>query len=283
MPGGISYYRRADGGLIKASSASEVFPDWQGAGERWMFVGAHDDDIVIGSGLMVLAAVAEGIEVHAVITTDGRMGYCREEQRADIVEIRRGEAEQAFGALGVPVGRLHFLGLPDCDLNSYVGRRRASDDDDAVIMGHTGVQNAYTYTLRRIVPTRVLVPTAADLHPDHKIANQEMMISLFHAQGEIWPELGDPIPAVPKMYEYVTYSTFPETPQIKLAATDEMLATKLDAISAFVSQRQISALVEQLRLGGPTEYLREVKFKFYSPRDYSEFFLDRGGSPSDAR
>jgi len=87
---------------------------------------------------------------------------------------------------------------------------------------------------------------------------------------------------VPKMYEYVTYSTFPETPQIKLAATDEMLATKLDAISAFVSQRQISALVEQLRLGGPTEYLREVKFKFYSPRDYSEFFLDRDGSSSDA-
>ena len=66
-----------------------------------------------------------------------------------------------------------------------------------MFLGHTGVQNAFTLFLRRIAPSRVFVPTASDLHPDHKVANQEMLISLFHAQGEIWPELGRPLEAVP--------------------------------------------------------------------------------------
>ena len=36
------------------------------------------------------------------------------------------------------------------------------------------------------------MPSPADYHPDHQVAYNEMQISLFHAAGLIWPELGEP-------------------------------------------------------------------------------------------
>ena len=74
----------------------------------------------------------------------------------------------------------------------------------------------------------------------------------------------------------MTYSAFPETPQIRVSGTAEMLERKLEAISAFESQRQIGALVARLREGGPVEHLREIEFHFYSPSDYDADFMEGG-------
>ena len=87
-----------------------------------MFVSAHDDDIVTGGGLTFLAAIEEGIEVHAVVTTDGRMGYCRPEQRRTISQIRYEEAQRSFQALALPRENLHYQKFPDCNLSPYRGR-----------------------------------------------------------------------------------------------------------------------------------------------------------------
>ena len=69
------------------------------------------------------------------------------------------------------------------------------------------------------------------------------MISLFHAQGNIWPELGEPIPEVPTVYEFACYCDFPKPPQIRIEGTAKMLEGKLDAISAYASQDQIELVV----------------------------------------
>jgi len=272
MAEGITYSRRTPGGTVVTPNIGEVFLNWQPGRECWMFVSPHDDDVVTGAGLTFQAAIAEGVEVHAVVTTDGRMGYCRLPQRRTISKVRNAEAEQSFQILGLPRERLHFLGFPDCNLNPYRGRHFATIGDPTEIEGASGLQNAFPYVLRIVRPTRVFLPTATDLHPDHQIVHQEMLISLFHAQGVIWPELGPPIEIIPAVYEYATYCDFSSPPQIRIAVPQAMLEKKLAGIAAYASQEQIGALVEIQRAIGPVEYIRQVEFNFYSPKQYESMF-----------
>lgn len=274
----ITFYRRTAAGVQKTDDVGAILPDWKSGREVWMFVAPHDDDIVTGAGITFQVGMAVGAEVHAVVTTDGRMGYCRMTQRRLIPSIRRREAEQSFGILGLPMERLHFLSFPDCNLNPYRGRHFATIGDPTEVEGASGLQNAFPHILRQIRPTRVFLPTLADLHPDHRIVNEEMLISLFHAQGTIWPELGAPIETVPLVYEYATYCDFPEPPQLRIAAPPSMLQTKLNAIRAYASQEQIEVLIDVQRNAGPIEYIREVKFNFYSPKQYESLFLDPSAS-----
>ena len=123
----------------------------------------------------------------------------------------------------------------------------------------------------------MVLPTDADYHPDHKIVHRELLISLFHATGSVWPELGKPLTAVPYLYELAIYSDFPSPPNIQLTATAQDFAAKLEAIAAFASQEQITAVVEGVRTGGPVEYVRELPFTFYDPARYARLF-ERGGT-----
>jgi LmbE family N-acetylglucosaminyl deacetylase len=126
--------------------------------------------------------------------------------------------------------------------------------------------------LRRTRPARVFVPTIADLHPDHQITNNEMMISLFHAAGAIWPELGEPLKDVPKVYELAIYCDFPQPPQLEIRADQPAFEAKLRGIEAYRSQLQIERLVAMIRQAGPYEYLRELNFRFYSPANHRRAF-----------
>ncbi len=238
-------------------------------GKNWLIVSPHDDDMCIGAGLWVQAAIAAGVNVSLLIVTDGRMGYCTADQRNDIVTIRRDETYASCELLGLPRDQIHWINYPDGGLFTYQGRRLATADEPA-IEGYVGLQNAMTYYLRKIRPTRVLVPTHTDLHPDHKITHSELMISLFHAQGQIWPELGSPIEAIPTIYEMAVYCDFQDRPNLELMADQPSFDRKLQAIAAFRSQAQIAQLVENTETGGPYEYLSEVTFRFYSPTTYRQ-------------
>lgn len=273
MAEGTRYLRRTDGKVLVTSQISELFADWRGAAERWLFVSPHDDDVVIGAGLTFQIGLAEGADVHAVVVTDGRMGYCRFEQRRNIVKIRRAETEKSYAVLGLPAERLLFIECPDCNLNAYRGRHFTTIGAPTEIEGAGGMQNAITYALRQVRPNRVFLPTSADLHPDHQIVHEETLISLFHAQGNIWPELGEPIVEVPKVYEFACYCDFPEPPQIRVEATPLMLEAKLGAIRAFASQEQIESVVAIQRKAGAVEYLRELAFHFYNPEQYHPLFV----------
>ncbi len=272
MAANIAYTRRTREGLVKTSNIAELFGDWRGPAECWMFVSPHDDDVVIGAGLTFQVGLVEGAQIHAVVVTDGRMGYCRFEQRRSIMKIRRAEAEKSYRILALPPDHLRFIECPDCNLNAYRGRHFTTIGEPTEIEGAGGMQNAITYALRQIRPNRVFLPTSADLHPDHQIVHEEVLISLFHAQGNIWPELGPPIAEIPKVYEFACYCDFPEPPQIRIDATPEMLETKLQGILAFASQEQIESVVSVQRDVGPIEYLRELNFHFYNPQQYHALF-----------
>ncbi|MFO7782596.1 MAG: GlcNAc-PI de-N-acetylase, partial [Spirochaetia bacterium] len=140
--------------------------------------------------------------------------------------------------------------------------------------GHSGLQNSFTALLRDLRPTRVFVPTGADYHPDHQIVYRELLISLFHATGAVWPELGAPLVAPPPLLEMAIYCDFPAPPTLQVEGSAEDFATKLDAIAAFASQEQIAAIVDGVRAAGPFEYFREVPFSLYDSRHYAALFGD---------
>lgn len=241
------------------------------ADETWLFACPHDDDVAIGGGLWMKAACEARVDVHLLAATDGRMGYCTLEEKANIAQVRQAELIESCKRLGLgDVGKIHMLGFPDCNLSRYLGRR-PTEPGEPDYAGYTGLQNAFVQKLREVRPTRLFMPSPMDYHPDHQIVHNQMQISLFHAAGAIWPELGPPT-AVPEVYEMAIYCDFPEPPNLQLKCTDDQFQSKLDAIACYKSQKQIDMLVQKVRDAGAVEYLREVNFKFYSATAYLHLF-----------
>lgn len=269
--GRFQFTRLVDGVPQRIDSLAKAMGDDRKlAGECWLFVSPHDDDLAIGAGLLMQAAAEAGVDVQCAIVTDGCLGYCRASQQADIIGIRHRETVESFEMLGVEESHLTFLGFPDGGLTKFIGRRRAVEGEPT-IAGFTGLQNSFTHYLRELRPVRVFVPTRTDLHPDHQITYNELMISLFHASGKIWPELGDPLP-LPEVHELAIYCDFPSNPHLEIKGDAEAFRCKLDSIRAYRSQLQISELVKSQRKAGPFEYIRDVSFRLYSPTSYRSLF-----------
>jgi len=269
----IQITRLVDGEKRRTTSIAEALEADDLARETWLFACPHDDDIIIGGGLWLAAAIEAGVGAHLVIATDGRMGYCTAAQRATIVQTREAETYAAYQHVGLPREQIHFLGFPDCNLAVFQGRRplRPGDAYAPRIADHTGLTNSFTHILRKIRPDRVVVTAPTDLHPDHQIVHSELMICLFHASGAIWPELGEPAP-LPVVYEQAVYCDFAEPPDMQLKADQAMFDRKLAAIAEFRSQQQIGQLVDRMREAGPIEYLREADFHLYDPSAYHGLF-----------
>ena len=258
---------------------ASVSRHWQGDRERFLFISPHDDDVALGAGLFTQLALRENVPVYIMIVTDGSMGYCTKEQKDKISEIRQKETYECYMSLGVPKENIIWLAFPDCRLNYYRGRRFSDSNDWTKFEGFIGLQNSFTHWIRKIAPTQCFLPTSSDLHPDHKIVHEEFLISLFHAAGSIWPELGDPIETVPHVHEMGVYCDFPEAPKVRVQTPLSYLEKKLNAVAAFKSQTQISSLIEIVRKSGPYEYLRELNFKLYQPAAYYDMFEKKHHMP----
>ena len=83
-----------------ASTLSGVSKHWQGGKECFLFVSPHDDDAVIGGGLLILLAKKEKVPVHVLVVTDGSMGYCSAGEKNTIAEVRRRETFECYRMLG---------------------------------------------------------------------------------------------------------------------------------------------------------------------------------------
>ena len=245
---------------------------WREGRECFLFVSPHDDDVIIGGGLMILAALREDVQVHVAVVTDGSMGYCTLDQKETISAVREKETYAACRALGVKRKNVHWLGYPDCRLSLYQGRRPAEAGDPDAKTEFTGLQHTFTRLLREIRPTQVFMPTGADLHPDHRIVYSEMMISSFHAAGAIWPELGRPLRQAPYKHEMAVYCNFPAPPKLRLTAPPAAFEKKLKSIGEFGSQMQIKAIIDSVRKSGPREYLRPADIPLYNPAVYRDMF-----------
>src|SRR5439155_12686970 len=97
----FQFTRLRDGQKQRIATLREALGLTATARETWLFVSPHDDDLVIGAGLWMQAAVQEGIDVRVLVVTDGRMGYCTLQQRDHIAEIRQRETFESFELLGI--------------------------------------------------------------------------------------------------------------------------------------------------------------------------------------
>jgi LmbE family N-acetylglucosaminyl deacetylase len=273
MTASFEFTCRRDGAISSAGSLEEALGESPLRGAKWLWVAPHDDDLCMGGGLFLQAAAQAGVDSRIVVVTDGRLGYCRPEDQSRIIEIRKEETYRSFEMLGVPRSAVTFLGYRDGDAFGSQGRRPAREGEPE-IAGYTGIQNSLTYWLRKVRPSRVIVPTSTDLHPDHRITHSELMISIFHAGGAIWPELGEPIERVPRVTELAVYCDFVDLPQIRIRANDEAFQKKLDSVLAYQSQAQIASAIATMRRAGPLEFLRDVEFRLYSPENYRSLFGD---------
>lgn len=238
--------------------------------ETWLVMCPHDDDGNIGAGLAIATATQEGATVHICVVTNGVQGYCDLAQKNEIVKIRQAETVAAYAALGIPEEQIHCLGYADGTTYQNIGVRAAQPGEPSV-QGKTGLEASFTEIIRRLAPQRILTPASTDLHPDHKAVYKDLLISIFHASGDIWPELGEPI-ALPEVYEFPIYTALEAAPDFMLTADAEIFQKKLASIACFASQKQISQLVDKLRAAGPVEFLSNIKFSLYDPAVYQDLF-----------
>jgi len=162
-------------------------------------MGAHPDDIEIGSAALVSKAVALGIETYFVVLTDD----------GDDREARRGEAALAAEALGVPRDHVLFAGLRD-------GRLRADARSVARVRK--------LVSARGLKPDLIVTHTTADSHNDHVEANR-----IAHAAFRECVFLHYSV--------HLSREQQPFAPRIFVEVSGEKLAKKTRALALHDSQR----------------------------------------------
>jgi LmbE family N-acetylglucosaminyl deacetylase len=282
------FYRLPDtdrGSATFSADSSKLLADWRTNEEGVLIIVPHDDDATIGMGMLLQHLTRAKIPLTIAVVTDGRLGYTSEQDRASISQIRMREMNESCRILGIDESQIQWLGFPDGDLERYRGKRVAVKGDPISGDGFTGLEDAFVRVIRRGVDhhgkrypiTRIFCPAASDYHNDHVVVSEQIMISIFHAQGLIWPECGACIGRRPFCYQFAIYCDFAadQPPNLLYQGNSEYFEAKMRSIMSFKSQGQIAALVEQLRSEGPTELYREVEFRLASRDRQLAPFLNR--------
>lgn len=186
-------------------------------------VAPHMDDCVLACG-GTLAHLEDRDSVHVIYATDGVKSPAPELKRRDrvspnLARVRCQEAKNALGLLGVPPENLHFLNLPDGELQQHL--RQLSE--------------AILTLLTELRADRVLVPFRFDRHPDHLAVNHVVTRAVLKRTLDI------------DLFEYFVYHRWRLLPRgdvRKYVAGDGLLqvdislhrSAKLQALETFESQ-----------------------------------------------
>lgn len=142
---------------------------------RVLIVAPHPDDEVLGVGGTALTHLAAGDAVHVVICTRGEASRFGAAQ----VERVQAEARAAHEFLGVTGST--FLDLPAARLDTVPG---------------TDINEAIGGVLAEVQPTILYVPHPGDVHRDHQLVFQSVMVCCRPIVGG----------AVRRIYAYETVS-----------------------------------------------------------------------------
>ena len=203
-----------------AADPNTLFP------ARMLVVAPHMDDCVLACG-GTIRQMADRSRIHVVYATDGMKSPSpivpwRDKITADLGEVRRSEARTALSQLGVPVENLHFLNLPEAQLQGHYDQ--LADRLNAVI--------------NEVQPQVVFIPFRYDRHPDHLAVNR--VVKEAHRLGLYRPEIVE-------YFIYYRWRLLPGgdvrkyiDPQYMLEIdTRPVSAEKRSALEAFKSQTTI--------------------------------------------
>jgi len=188
-----------------------------------LIVSPHDDDGVIGCGGLIQRLSAPPV---IAIVTDGRLGYHETSQRGEIVAVRRTEARSSYAALGLGAEQIVFLDYPDMSLNAFLCWE--------TLDGRPGIYQRLLRLLREQQVETVLLPSAADFHPDHRAAHDAARVAAAQARTGLAPDCGPPAP-ICALWTYQVWEPLGDAPAT-VALTPEQGGRKRTALQAYVSQ-----------------------------------------------
>jgi LmbE family N-acetylglucosaminyl deacetylase len=164
-----------------------------------------------------------------IVVTDGRLGYQGVAEKDTIVAVRQREAEDSYVRLGVPAGRVVFLGFPDMSLRPY----QCWETPD----GRPGADQGLLRLFREARAEAVLLPNAGDFHPDHKAANEAGQVAAVQARETLMPDLGAPAP----IRQVLTYQVWEalERPAYRVELDETQAQRKRHSLRAYRSQGPI--------------------------------------------
>lgn len=87
--------------------------------DAWV-VAPHPDDETLGCGGTIAEKSRRGARVCVVFVSDGSASHTPWMDKAELARRRTSEGREACARLGVRPEDVHFLGLPDGDLNAHV-------------------------------------------------------------------------------------------------------------------------------------------------------------------
>lgn len=164
--------------------------------EHVLALGAHPDDLELGCGATLAKLAESGIQVTAVIFSEGDRGAPVEFDRAK-------ETREALATLGVR--SVHQHSFADTRLHEHL------NDLIAVIEEQ----------VRKLSPERVYTMFAEDRHQDHRAVYRASMVACR---------------AIPQILAYETPSSYPNFVPTVFERVDEFIERKVAALKMHVSQ-----------------------------------------------
>lgn len=140
-----------------------------------MVFSPHQDDETFGCGGTIAWKREHGIPVIVTFITNGQGSSNSEDGQNQIVQIRKQEAVNALGILGVKPSEIYFLEKPDGKLPDLDNEERQQTIKQIAEL------------LNRYQPEEVYVPHRKDCHRDHEATYQLVKDAI--AQAEITVEL----------------------------------------------------------------------------------------------
>lgn len=166
---------------------------------KYLFIGAHPDDIEINAGGTIAELAYKGREVATVVCSYTPLS------------LRGEESLQALERLGVPREKAYFLGLDEPNMHEHL---------PAMIAG-----------LERIVknfkPDVVVTHFHGDTHQDHETVNKATMVA-----ARFVPNLYMYVPTYPS-----GRTNIPATPNLVSFFSDGSMRAKVDALAMFATQK----------------------------------------------
>lgn len=182
--------------------------------KKYLFIGAHPDDIEIGCGGTVAKLIAEGNECEFLVCTNGDQGSNKIPQ-TELAKIRKKEAEDSAQCLGVK--KVHFMNLAD-GLTDYTLQDKI---------------NMISF-FRSVRPDVIFLHSSSDHHPDHKIIHALVMNAVGSSAGPWFPDAKGEPHKITEIYGYEVWNPLNKH-QLHVDITN-FLDKKLEALSKHSSQ-----------------------------------------------
>ena len=140
-----------------------------------LIIAPHMDDEALACGGLI-ARLPQKERIHVVYATNGMKSPSpivpgRDEISPDLGQARMNESRAAMSLLGIPVENLHFLELPEAELQKHL----------------PALKDLFLEIIKKIRPDFIFIPFRYDRHLDHLAINR--VVTIAHQEGLVRAQL----------------------------------------------------------------------------------------------